>query len=124
METEATNFGENISYSRALIPQAKTITFVSKPNSLLRVKLTAEVQWPEIKAMVSCPDIEFPTGVSNIIGIWGVIHEMVGDIERIQKYPDRGYQAPHLLPDNILRNWEYLVDQGFTHHLMSDQGIS
>ena len=47
LEPEATNFGENITFSRAIIPDAKTVTFVTKPNSLLRVKLTAEANWPE-----------------------------------------------------------------------------
>ena len=120
LETEATNFGENIAYAKAMIPQAKTVTFVTKPNSLLRVKLTADIQWPEINSIVSCPDIKFPAEVSNVIGIWGVINEMVGDIQRIQKYPDRGFQAPHALPEKIIRNWEYLIDQGFTYHLIPD----
>ncbi len=118
MERNATNFGENITFAKALIPQAKTVTFVSKPNSLLRVKLTAEVQWPEVNALVSCPEIKFPAEISNIIGVWGVINEMVGDIERIQKYPDMDFQAEHCLPDKILQNWNYLVEQGFTFHLM------
>ncbi len=118
VEPNATNFGENISFTKLLIPQAKTVTFVSKPNSLLRVKLTVEAQWPEVNAHVSCPEIEFPGEVSNIIGVWGVINEMTGDIERIQKYPKLGYQANHLLPDNIIKNWEFLMEQGFTYHLM------
>lgn len=121
IETEATNFGENISYSRALIPAAKTVTFVSKPNSLLRVKLTAQAQWPEVNAIVSCPNIKFPTEVSNIIGVWGAINEMVGDIERIHKYPDKGFQVPHLLPEKIMQNWAYLIEQGFTFHLMPNK---
>jgi uncharacterized SAM-binding protein YcdF (DUF218 family) len=123
MEANASNFGENISFSRALIPGAKVVTFVSKPNSLLRVKLTAEAQWPEVKTIVSCPYIHFPGEVSNIIGVWGAINEMVGDIERIQKYPARGFQAAHLLPEEIMLNWEYLTKQGFTFHLMPDTQI-
>ena len=120
LETEATNFGENIANACALLPRAKTVTFVSKPNSLLRLKLTADIQWPSVQAFVSSPQIAFPTEVSNVIGIWGLINEMVGDIERIQKYPDLGFQSRHELPENILLNWEYLVDQGFTYHMMSD----
>ncbi len=117
LEQRATNFGENIRYSRALIPRAKTVTFVSKPNSLLRVKLTAEAQWPEVTAYVTSPNIEFPNDISNIVGILGVINEMVGDIQRIQQYPKMGYQAPHKLPETILSAWHYLITQGFTEHL-------
>lgn len=120
LESEATNLGENISLSRKLIPHAKSVTFISKPNTLLRIQLTAEVQWPQLKALVACPEIEFPAQVSNIIGVWGVINEMVGDIQRIQKYPELGYQASHSIPDHILRNWCWLVDQGFDFHLIPD----
>ena len=118
LESKSTNFGENISFSKQLLTEAKTITFVSKPNALLRVKLTAEAQWPEIASYVSCPSIEFPHEVSNVVGILGVINEMVGDIERVQKYPKLGFQAPHELPTHILDAWNYLMEQGFTEHLM------
>ena len=118
LEPNATNFGENIMFSKALIPNAKTVIFVSKPNSLLRVKLVVKELWPEISVYVSCPDIHFPDQVSNIIGVWGVINEMVGDIDRIQVYPKLGYQAEHPLPEKILENWHYLMEHGFTHHLL------
>ncbi|MFT5225861.1 MAG: uncharacterized SAM-binding protein YcdF (DUF218 family) [Polaribacter sp.] len=121
IEPNATNFGENIAFAKLLIPWAKVVTFVSKPNSLLRVKLTAEIQWPEVKSIVSCPEIKFPDEVSNIIGVWGVINEMVGDIERILKYPELGFQAVHSIPEDITQNWNYLVEQGFTYHLMANQ---
>ena len=44
LEPEATNFGENIRFARRLLGDVRRITFVSKPNSLLRVKLTAAAQ--------------------------------------------------------------------------------
>ena len=94
IERNATNFGENISFSKGLLPNAKVVTFVSKPSALLRVKLTAEAQWPEITSYVSCPDIDFPHEISNVVGILGVINEMVGDIERVQKYPALGFKRP------------------------------
>ena len=53
LETKATNFGENIRFSKKLVPNAQTVTFVSKPNSLLRIKLAAQAQWPRVKALVS-----------------------------------------------------------------------
>ncbi|NRB42304.1 MAG: YdcF family protein [Pseudomonadales bacterium] len=118
LETEATNFGENITLSKALLPNVKVVTFVTKPSALLRVKLTAECQWPEIKAYVSCPPVIFPHEISNVVGILGVINEMVGDIDRVQKYPDLGFQVPHTLPEHILNAWGYLKEQGFTEHLM------
>jgi len=118
LEQKSSNFGENIRFSRKLIPEAGTVTFVAKPNSLLRVRLTAKAQWPGLNALVSAPNIRFPDEVSNAIGIWGVINEMVGDLQRIREYPALGYQVEHELPPEILQDWVYLVENGFTYHLM------
>jgi uncharacterized SAM-binding protein YcdF (DUF218 family) len=122
VESGATNFGENISFSRQLLANASSVTFISKPYSLLRVKLTVERYWPGIEAYFSAPEIIFPDEVSNVVGVLGVIDEMVGDIDRIQRYPALGYQAPHTLPAEIIGAWRYLIAQGFTHHLVIDHG--
>lgn len=123
LELKATNLGENITFSKNLIPDSKTVTFVSKPNSLLRVMLTAEAQWPEITTYVSCPEIEFPDEVSNAIGIFGAINEMVGDIQRIKEYPSLGFQNTHDMPTEIDKAWKFLMAEGFTEHLMPNRGL-
>jgi len=97
-ETEATNFGENIRFSRDLLPDIRSALILTKPNAVLRVLLTAKKQWPEVEAYVSSPDYCFPEDVSNVVGFFGVINEMIGDIDRIQKYPALGYQVEHSLP--------------------------
>jgi uncharacterized SAM-binding protein YcdF (DUF218 family) len=73
VESQATNFGENISFSRELLANAGSITFVSKPYSLLRVKLTVERYWPGIAACFSAPEIAFADAVSSVVGVLGVI---------------------------------------------------
>jgi uncharacterized SAM-binding protein YcdF (DUF218 family) len=118
LEVRSTNFGENITFTKALLPGAKAITFVTKPASVLRLKLTADMKWLNITRFVTCPDLQFPRDVSPAIGLFGIISEMVGDIERIQRYPTLGYQVPHELPRDVLDAWRYLIQQGFTHHLM------
>ena len=120
LEEQSTNFGENIEFSKRLLPSVNSIMLISKPNSLLRMKLTAEIQWPEAKCFVSSPTIRFPEQVCNSIGIFGVIQEMVGDIDRIQKYPASHFQTTHQLPEDIMAAWTYLVDQGFTQHLIPE----
>lgn len=87
LEEKATNFGENIAFVRKMMPQLERVTFVTKPNSVLRVTLTAPIQWPEVSAFVDSPPVAFPQEVSNVIGVFGVINEMVGDIDRVIKYP-------------------------------------
>ena len=117
-ENQATNFGENIAFVRRLAPTLKRVTFVTKPNSILRVKLTVPIQWPGVTAFVDAPPLRFPEEVSNVVGILGVIDEMVGDVDRILKYPALGYQAPHDLPAEILESWQDLQKAGFKNHLL------
>jgi hypothetical protein len=62
----------------------------------------------------------FPQDVSNVIGVFGTINEMVGDIDRVIRYPSRGFQIPHQLPPQILESWRELVAAGFVHHLLPD----
>jgi len=124
LEDQSTNFGENVAFVRKLLPQLQRVVFLTKPNSVLRVALTVPVQWPEITAYVDSPPFAFPQDVSNVIGILGVIHEMVGDLDRIIQYPSLGFQLPHRVPLPVLDSWEALKAQGFRHHLLPQQPAS
>jgi len=118
VEEESTNFGENIAFVCRLAPQLQRVTFVTKPNSVLRVKLTLPMQWPGVTAFIDAPPLHFPEDVSNVVGLLGLIDEMVGDVDRILKYPALGYQAPQELPPEILQAWQQLKDAGFRNHLL------
>jgi uncharacterized SAM-binding protein YcdF (DUF218 family) len=120
LEENATNFGENIAFVRNLLPELRRVIFVTKPCAVLRVALTVPVQWPGITAFVDAPPFAFPEDVSNVIGVFGIIHEMVGDIHRVIEYPSRGFQLPHRLPPPILESWHALIAKGFDHHLLPD----
>jgi uncharacterized SAM-binding protein YcdF (DUF218 family) len=115
-EEKARNLGENIGLSRKLLPEARRIILVSKPNTLLRLRLTCERGWPGVESRCSAPPLRFPEDASPVIGLPGLIHEMVGDIQRIQEYPAKGFQSPHDLPPEILRAYRTLRDYGFDHH--------
>jgi uncharacterized SAM-binding protein YcdF (DUF218 family) len=120
VEDRATNFGENIRYSRALLQNVESVALITKPAAVLRVKLAAEVQWPDTNVHVDCPSIEFPRDASNVVGVLGAIDELVGDVQRIQEYPKLGYQAPHEFPADILESWEFLIASGFKNHLLPE----
>jgi uncharacterized SAM-binding protein YcdF (DUF218 family) len=118
LEENATNFGENIAFVRQLMPDLQRVTFVTKPASVLRVSLTVPVRWPGIAAFVDAPPFAFPEEVSNVIGVFGVMHEMVGDIDRVIQYPSKGFQIPHVLPADIIDSWKALLAEGFGNHLL------
>jgi uncharacterized SAM-binding protein YcdF (DUF218 family) len=118
LESRATNFAENIAFAKALFPDVRRATFLTKPNSIRRVALTLPVQWPEVEAWVDAPSFSFPDEISNLIGVLGVIDEMVGDVHRIMVYPSLGFQAPQVIPEAVEAAWRYLIEQGFDHHLI------
>jgi uncharacterized SAM-binding protein YcdF (DUF218 family) len=120
IEEQATNFGENIACVRRLAPRLQCVTFVTKPNSVLRLRLTVPVQWPGVTAFVDAPPLRFPEDVSSVVGVLGAIDEMVGDVDRILKYPALGYQTPHELPAEVLSAWRQLKEAGFRNHLLSN----
>jgi hypothetical protein len=100
------------------MPNLERVIFVTKPNAVLRVALTIPIQWPDVTTFVDSPSVSFPDDVSHIIGVFGVINEMVGDIDRVIQYPARGFQVPHALPQDILESWRALIAEGFGQHLL------
>ncbi len=119
MEQRATNFSENIRYSLDLIRPVGEVLFVTKSNALYRVHLTVPMVDSNIRYSVSCPVIEFPDGISKVVGLIGIINEMVGDVDRILTYPELGYQVPHTLPDEVIRSWKFLINRGFVDHMLN-----
>jgi uncharacterized SAM-binding protein YcdF (DUF218 family) len=118
LEAESTNFGENIAFVRRLMPHLQRAIFVTKPSAVLRVALTIPIQWPDVTAYVDSPPLTFPEDVSQIIGVFGVMNEMVGDIDRVIQYPAKGFQVPHARPQDILDSWRALIAAGFGQHLL------
>lgn len=118
LEAQATNFAENIRHARLLVPSAGRVTFVTKLNSIRRVIATAPIQWPDADVRVDGPPIAFPGGVSNVVGIFGLIAEMVGDVDRLIKYPAAGFQVATDVPEDVLASYRYLAENGFGSHMI------
>ncbi|WXL24363.1 YdcF family protein [Ectopseudomonas mendocina] len=121
LEARSTNFAENIAFTRELFPHVRRATFLTKPNSIRRVKLTLPIRWPELTAWVDAPGYRFPDGVANVVGLFGLIAEMVGDVQRIKLYPQAGFQVAQELPEAVEQAWQFLVEQGFDHHKIRTQ---
>ena len=43
---------------------------------------------------------------------------MIGDLQRIRVYPERGYQIPQEIPDDVWAAFEALVAAGYDGHLV------
>ena len=80
---------------------------------------TFKKQWPDKDLIVTSPQISFEDYPTEEIPIEKVINIMVGDLQRIRIYPDKGFQIPQEIPDDVWAAYERLVARGFDKHLAS-----
>jgi len=117
LEEKATNIGENLRFSKALLPAARTVILVTKPQTQRRCLATAEQQWQSAETIVTAPLhglTEQPTPHHTMEDL---ICEMVGDVWRMTAYPQRGFQSEQPVPDTVRTAFKFLVSRGFTRHL-------
>jgi uncharacterized SAM-binding protein YcdF (DUF218 family) len=117
IEEKATNIGENLRFSKALLPHAVSLILVTKPQTQRRCLATAERQWPSIDAIVTAPLHGMEAQPTPHHPMESLICEMVGDTWRMKTYPQRGFQSEQPMPDAVRDAFDLLVTRGFTRHL-------
>lgn len=118
IEDRATNTGENFTLSRALTSGLTTGIAVCKPYMAKRALATGRKQWPEIQWSVSTPDIPFDRYAAEEAALIPEIELMVGDLQRLQVYAERGFQTPTHIPAEIWAVWQRLVEAGFNRYVI------
>lgn len=124
IESSATNTGDNFSLSREVLRKKglnySSFVIVQKPYMERRAWATGKKQWPDAELVVTSPPLsyeEFMEGDNNKID---VINIMVGDLQRIKKYGEMGFQIKQCIPNDVWASYEKLVKFGFDKHLMAD----
>lgn len=125
LEPKATNIGENLRFAKALLAerghQASRVIVVTKPQTLRRVVASAPLFWPDATVITSCPDPPFAEQPTTEHSLDDLIHEMVGDVQRMLEYPRLGFQIPQDTPNEVLAAYEELKVRGYTRHLLKPQ---
>ncbi len=123
-EVQSTNCGENVQFTKNLLIQKKisvsTIIAVQKPYMERRTFATLKKHWPEKQIVVTSPPILYEEYPTTEISLEDVIHIMVGDLQRIKIYADKGYQISQEIPADVWQAYERLVKLGYTKHLIKD----
>ncbi|MEU5978403.1 YdcF family protein [Streptomyces sp. NPDC047315] len=123
VEPNATNTGENVAFSRALLDQAgihpATVLLVTKPYMERRAYATVRKVWPEVEAVCASESLALEDYVEAIGDGKLVVDMLVGDLQRVIEYPGAGFAIEQDVPDDVYSAYEALVDAGFTSRLMT-----
>ncbi|MFF1779616.1 YdcF family protein [Streptomyces virginiae] len=121
VEPNARNTGENIQLVRALLEGAgrpvDSVLLVSKPYEERRAYATARKLWPEVEVISASTPMSLAAYVASIGDPKLVIDMLVGALQRLQLYPDRGFMVRTPVPDPVLGAFRRLCHAGFTSRL-------
>jgi uncharacterized SAM-binding protein YcdF (DUF218 family) len=126
IENKSTNTGENVRFTRALLEALGlapgSFIVVQKPYMERRSYATFRKVWPEPQVRVTSPQVsmdEYLRGYTHgSLSAHDVISIMVGDLQRIRLYADRGFQIPQDIPDDVWAAYEELVRAGYDQRLV------
>jgi uncharacterized SAM-binding protein YcdF (DUF218 family) len=122
IENKSTNTGENIQFTQQLLQEKNlnldSFIVVQKPYMERRSYATFKKQWPDKKLLVTSPLLSFEEYPTNDISVEKLINMMVGDLQRIKFYPEKGFQIYQEIPGDVWKAYEKLVAMGFDKQLM------
>lgn len=122
LEARSTNTGENVVFSRALLAERgiepRTLIAVQKPYMERRTLATFEARWPGVEVVVTSPQLGFEEYTAGSIAPAEVIHIMVGDLQRLWLYAEKGWSTPQPMPPFVREAYEGLVAAGYTRRLV------
>lgn len=123
IEDRSTNTGENIAFTRQLLDRrglkVRRVIAVQKPYMERRAYATIRRQWSELEVQVTSPQLGFEAYCETIPREM-VINIMVGDLQRILIYPERGFMIPQEVPANVREAFDVLVAAGYRQHLLTE----
>lgn len=117
LESLSTNTGENFDFARAVVaglgitPASGVV--VCKPYMARRALATGNKRWPSVRWSANPPVISVWDYPSAETPLDRMINLMVGDLQRLRVYAERGFQSPVEVPDEVWLAYERLAANGF-----------
>ncbi len=123
IEPHASNTGENISFSRALMEKSglghvKQMTAVCQPFRERRVCYSLKKQWPEMEFSVISPQDTFEDYLrlyeeSGILSAEDFVSMLTGELQRVAAYGRKGFMISQQIPEDVMQSCSRLVERGF-----------
>lgn len=129
VEPHSTNTGENVRFTRQLLAEKgidpQSFIVVQKPYMERRSYATFLQYWPEKPVVVTSPQASFDDYVAEYthssLSADDVIAIMLGDLQRIRFYPERGFQIAQEIPEDVWNAYELLVQAGYDKYLIREE---
>lgn len=126
IENRSTNTGENIVFSREILKTEgladKRLLCVHKPFMERRVWAAMKAYWPEADFTMTSPELDMEEYIERTMAQGmtekAVIDVIVGDVQRMEIYAEKGYQIPQPLPGEVRAAFEEMVKLGYTGELI------
>lgn len=126
IENQSTNTGDNVLFTKRLLAarslDPQNFIVVQKPYMERRSYATFRKVWPEKTVIVTSPQVTFDEYLrkysNETLSPDDVISIMVGDLQRIRLYPEKGFQIPQEIPASVWTAFEGLVAAGYDRHLV------
>ena len=126
IENRSTNTGENVLFTKQLLAgkgiDPRTFIVVQKPYMERRSYATFRKVWPEKEVRVTSPRVSLDDYLRecshDALSPGDVIGIMVGDLQRMRLYPEKGFQIHQEIPDDVWHAYEELVKAGYDKYLL------
>lgn len=124
MEVYATNTGENIKFSRDLCERlalnVSTLIAVQKPFMERRIASSFELQWPEVTALVTSPQVSLTAYATDTFPLLKMIEVMISDLVKLKEYGGV-YNTVQEIPTPVWTAAQWLCSHGYDGDLSPKQ---
>ncbi len=122
VESRATNTGENIDFTRAVVEahhlDVGSVMLISRPYQQRRAYAMCRLRWPDIDVTCASQDVPLDDYINTIGDVDRVVNMLVGDTQRVWVYPEHGWAIEQHIPDNVRDAYDRLVAAGFTRRVL------
>lgn len=122
IENRATNTGENFQLAGELLKERgfefHKFILVQKPYMERRTYAVGMRQWEGKELILASEKISFKKYLEKGIPRDLALNTMIGDVQRIKFYPEKGFQIYQEIPAEVWAAYEELVGYGFDKRLI------
>lgn len=122
IEPEASNTGQNISFSRRLLAEngltPDSVLVICMPYMERRAFATTRKLWDQVEVVCASAPVSLGDYVKGQGDVGAVIDMMVGDLQRVMEYPKLGFAIEQEVPREVREAYEFLVSSGFDSRLI------